>query len=345
MAPVYVLKTLPTLVRSDLKDGNDVGEPLLVLLQQFLGADIYVNHLCCASLFSDPPLASSSGATFLAVWRTENDTEPSLALVVVCRNGRLGLSAVAEGMKDDIPSIVSAVAAEIYSTSPTGGPWTTTPMLTGSDDLVQLLCKSIGDILGPSTGNVSLVGPTMPQLSYCLDQTAFASAKQSHHPAEGAMVIADESHAPLLAKWTYAFFDEGVFPGLTNQGKTFEDYLPQCKATAGRGHMFLWTLPDGTPVTMLGLVAYFNLPSGGKGCRISSVYTPPDHRRKGYSSSLLIAACDHLINVMGLNELYLFTDAENPASNTLYKSIGFGSIRPFRATVMNLAGKLDGIRK
>jgi predicted GNAT family acetyltransferase len=61
------------------------------------------------------------------------------------------------------------------------------------------------------------------------------------------------------------------------------------------------------------------------GAVISLVYTPPEHRRKGYGSSCVAALSQTLLS-RGHKYCFLFTDLANPTSNHIYQAIGYQSV-------------------
>ena len=82
-----------------------------------------------------------------------------------------------------------------------------------------------------------------------------------------------------------------------------------------RGLMF-WEI-EGKPVSMAGYAG-----PTPNGIRIGAVYTPPNHRRKGYASACTAALSQHLLN-SGYQFCFLFTDLMNPTSNKIYQQIGY----------------------
>jgi hypothetical protein len=52
------------------------------------------------------------------------------------------------------------------------------------------------------------------------------------------------------------------------------------------------------------------------------VYTPPEHRRRGYASALTAALTERLL-AGGRRFCFLFTDLANPTSNAIYQRIGY----------------------
>jgi len=81
------------------------------------------------------------------------------------------------------------------------------------------------------------------------------------------------------------------------------------------GGLFLWE--DGEPVSLVGY--------GGatpNTIRIAPVYTPPNHRNRGYATAATAAASRALLD-QGRHACCLFTDLANPTSNHIYQKIGY----------------------
>ena len=81
--------------------------------------------------------------------------------------------------------------------------------------------------------------------------------------------------------------------------------------------LWLWEDPAGTPVAL----AARTLTIGGV-ARIGPVYTPPEHRRRGYGAAVT-AACTADGLARGAERMVLFTDLANPTSNSIYQRIGY----------------------
>jgi len=65
--------------------------------------------------------------------------------------------------------------------------------------------------------------------------------------------------------------------------------------------------------------------SGGPtphGIRISAVYTPPEHRRRGYASAVTASLTQRMFDA-GRRFCFLYTDLANPTSNRLYQRLGY----------------------
>ena len=58
------------------------------------------------------------------------------------------------------------------------------------------------------------------------------------------------------------------------------------------------------------------------GTRVGPVYTPPEHRRRGFAGALVAAASQAQLDE-GLEFCFLFTDLANPTSNHVYQAIGY----------------------
>jgi hypothetical protein len=58
------------------------------------------------------------------------------------------------------------------------------------------------------------------------------------------------------------------------------------------------------------------------GVRIGPVYTPPEHRRRGYGSAVTAAVTAEQL-AAGRTFCFLYTDLANPTSNKIYTEIGY----------------------
>ena len=64
------------------------------------------------------------------------------------------------------------------------------------------------------------------------------------------------------------------------------------------------------------------------GIRVKSVYTPSEHRSKGYATSLVSVMSQHLLEQH--RYCFLFTDAVNSISNRIYHKIGYVRVADLR---------------
>jgi RimJ/RimL family protein N-acetyltransferase len=78
-----------------------------------------------------------------------------------------------------------------------------------------------------------------------------------------------------------------------------------------------WTAPGGADVSMAGV----NPLVAGQ-VRVDPVYTPAHLRGRGYAGAVTVAVSRAALEA-GATDVVLFADPNNPASNTLYRRIGF----------------------
>lgn len=131
----------------------------------------------------------------------------------------------------------------------------------------------------------------------------------------GSMRPIIEADRPILREWFKGFDKDSFGNEMTDQEAD--------RNIARRFHdptrsLFIWQ--DGEPVSMAGT-------SGPtpNGIRINAVYTPPEHRRKGYASAC-VAELSQLMLDQGRKLCFLFTDMANPTSNHIYQTIGYESV-------------------
>jgi GNAT superfamily N-acetyltransferase len=133
-------------------------------------------------------------------------------------------------------------------------------------------------------------------------------------PVEGApgnLRTATASDRDLLTRWIHAFNQEALGEDSRADAEAWADR----RLTSAAHQTFLWV--DGEPVALVGC--------GGptpNGMRIGPVFTPPEHRRRGYASAAT-AAVSQLILDGGHRFCFLFTDLANPTSNHIYQEIGY----------------------
>ena len=128
------------------------------------------------------------------------------------------------------------------------------------------------------------------------------------HPGRGHLRPAREPEADLLAGWLRAFAVEAGVTGGNESARTV-------RARMKLGGLYVWD--DGGPVSLLGA----NPPVAGV-VRIGPVYTPPQHRRRGYAGHA-VAGVARLALEAGASRCMLFTDLDNPTSNKIYAEVGF----------------------
>jgi predicted GNAT family acetyltransferase len=127
----------------------------------------------------------------------------------------------------------------------------------------------------------------------------------------GVMENATREDYKKIYAWYVEFGNEAGLL-MPNLEESIEDGL-------NRGSLRFWRL-ENEIVSMAGHAPLVITPSGTIG-RIGPVYTPPIHRRHGYAGVLTAHLSQELMN-QGVRVM-LFTDAENPTSNSVYQKIGY----------------------
>jgi predicted GNAT family acetyltransferase len=130
----------------------------------------------------------------------------------------------------------------------------------------------------------------------------------------GTSRAASPSDRGLLVEWLTAFFLEAV-PQPDEQIAGIERSLDVRFSSEAAG-FWIWG-DEGEPVSLAG----FSGPTP-TGIRVGPVYTPPEHRRRGYATTLVADLSGWLLE-QGHRACFLFTDLANPTSNRIYVDIGY----------------------
>ena len=132
-------------------------------------------------------------------------------------------------------------------------------------------------------------------------------------PPRGTWRFAEARDRELVAEWIVAFAVEAM----PEQPPPPEPLVTADRWIAGEHRrLYVWQ-DDGRVVSIVG--------AGGatpNGIRIGPVYTPPEHRGRGYASALTAAASQDQLD-RGRRFCFLFTDLANPTSNKIYQAIGY----------------------
>jgi predicted GNAT family acetyltransferase len=127
--------------------------------------------------------------------------------------------------------------------------------------------------------------------------------------APGRLRLAERADRPTLVEWTIAF------------GGETETIAAHAKETVDLAvaREQLWVWDDGGPVSMSGAS---NAAAGV--ARVQRVYTPPEHRGRGYAT----ACVEHQSRLLAERGLgcVLYTQLGNPTSNAIYQRIGYQPI-------------------
>ena len=120
---------------------------------------------------------------------------------------------------------------------------------------------------------------------------------------------ADREH---LIDWFNAFAIEAA---LTHELEWIAHGIDTRLANS-QGGIWYWEV-EGAPVSLVGVTGLTP-----HGIRIGPVYTPPEHRRRGYGSAAT-AAVSQLLLDRGRRFVFLYTDLSNATANHIYQAIGY----------------------
>jgi uncharacterized protein len=124
----------------------------------------------------------------------------------------------------------------------------------------------------------------------------------------GRFRAATEADLPTVARWTAAFIAEA---GLDEPS----DPVDVARERIRESSLFIWE--DERPVSMAAWAG-----RTGRMVRINYVYTPPEHRGRGYASACVASLTQRLLDE-GAALCCLYTDLANPTSNKIYQAIGY----------------------
>ena len=128
---------------------------------------------------------------------------------------------------------------------------------------------------------------------------------------EGEMTVADSGDYDLILDWYLGF--------VVDADVSMPNPAGSVQAGLDRNSFRFWEV-GGEKVSLAGHAPLVKTPQGSIG-RIGPVYTPRSHRRNGFASALTAALSQELLS--NGSKVMLYTDAENPTSNSIYQKIGF----------------------
>jgi uncharacterized protein len=128
----------------------------------------------------------------------------------------------------------------------------------------------------------------------------------------GRLRRASKADGPVLIPWVRAFHAEAF----REHAPPFDaEQLVDRRLGGSTDGLCLWD--DEGPRTLAG----FTGPTP-HGIRVGPVYTPPEHRGRGYASAC-VAALSQLLLDRGYRFCFLYTDLANPTSNRIYQRVGY----------------------
>ncbi|HEY1177042.1 MAG TPA: GNAT family N-acetyltransferase [Phytomonospora sp.] len=117
----------------------------------------------------------------------------------------------------------------------------------------------------------------------------------------------------LLADWVAAFSTDVHSP----IDRTRAQRLEYVDRRIERGLLWLWE-DDGVPVSM---AVRTDAVEGIS--KVSLVYTPAEHRGRGYAAAAVSRLCERLLAEPDIDRCMLYADLGNPTSNGVYRRVGF----------------------
>ena len=132
----------------------------------------------------------------------------------------------------------------------------------------------------------------------------------------GTFQAAGPLEIPIIAKWIQAFEAEAL-------GESQELDLARAERLITGGQIFTWTVDEETvSMAMKTRPIAHSITIGG-------VYTPPQHRCRGYAGALVANLSQYLLHD-GYQFVNLFTDLDNPTTNKIYMEVGYHPVCDFR---------------
>jgi uncharacterized protein len=128
--------------------------------------------------------------------------------------------------------------------------------------------------------------------------------------SKGKLRALKEQEHGLVKEWVYQFCKDVNLPITMDEADAKADDLIR------KGSLMGWDV-DGEIVSM----ANTSRPTK-RNINVNFVYTPINHRKKGYASDC-VAALSKMMLDQGYHTTSLYTDLSNPTSNKIYQEIGY----------------------
>ncbi|MFH1159210.1 MAG: GNAT family N-acetyltransferase [Pseudomonadota bacterium] len=130
--------------------------------------------------------------------------------------------------------------------------------------------------------------------------------------AEGGFRLAGPEDTGAVAAWISSFAREALPKADQVSG---ENAFKKADDLVREGRAAVWVV-KGAPVSMATVSGTDSV------ARLGGVYTPPEWRGRGYAGAT-VAHLSHLQLDRGKKMCCLYADARNPASNSIYRKIGY----------------------
>jgi uncharacterized protein len=128
---------------------------------------------------------------------------------------------------------------------------------------------------------------------------------------KGRLCYATEDDIALAAYWTECFHNEALEPIEKEQAEEFT------KNEIKSNRIFFWRDENGVPVSMAKRAR-----ESENGVVVSLVYTPDEYKKQGYATTCVGALSEWLLKE-GFKFCSLYTDLDNPVSNSIYMKVGY----------------------
>lgn len=125
----------------------------------------------------------------------------------------------------------------------------------------------------------------------------------------GKLRLARPDDHPLMARWIVGL-SEAI-----GEPVNFEGAKSRAEKLIKDQQLYVWDNEE--PVSIAGVSRPMR-----NGTTIGAVYTPPEHRGKGYATSCVLLLTKKLLSD-GYSFCSLYTDLSNPTSNNIYMKIGY----------------------
>lgn len=150
----------------------------------------------------------------------------------------------------------------------------------------------------------------MKYRTYMMMESYFCPKVIKPTKVKGELVQATKQNLELVAEFMAGFSEDAYGASVIPASQ-----LAAAEGMIMRGNLYFWSV-DELPVAMANIA--HRSPRHG---RINAVYTPPVLRKNGYASAIVAGLCSILEEEN--REPMLYADTKNPASNKVYKNIGF----------------------
>lgn len=174
------------------------------------------------------------------------------------------------------------------------------PAIVGPSDVAGAFAEHWSALTGQKTVEY------MDQIIYSLKSVHFPEAP------EGTFRLATEKDIGTIAKWMVAFAEDALPKA---EHLTAEEAMVKAHDRVQQSSIAVWE-------TAGAIVSQAAVSGTDRVARVNFVYTPPEHRGKGYASAVVAQLSQQLLD-QGRDMCCLYADARNTVSNAIYRKIGY----------------------